>query len=129
MKPVLFCKAWGFFPAFSWPDLYDRVERAEDVTDVFWGVGIVPPASIHEEFIFVTTGRKCQPFFPQARVRIADHAQAGRMPVVEITADIDVFRAVALQNKINIAAWQDCGGRFYFHFVFPALLLFRFLHK
>jgi len=61
----------------------------------------MPPSSVHDELVFVAAGQKSKPFFPQARLRAADHAQAGRMPVVEITADIDVFRAVTLQNKIN----------------------------
>ncbi len=115
------------FPiALSWPNLHDRVERAENVRHIFAGVGIVPLASIHDELVFVTAGRKCQPLFPQAVIRVADHAQAGWMPVVEIAADIDVFHSSAFQNKIRIVARRIRDGYFNY-FIFLGRLIFHFL--
>ena len=74
------------------------------VGDIFAGVRIVEPAAIHKEFVFITPGRQGQALLPQARVRIADHPQTGRVPVIEIAANVNVFRPGAFQHKINIVA-------------------------
>ena len=44
------------------------------------------------------------------------------LPIVEIAADIDVFRPVAFQDEVNVAALLVCSTRFRFHFVFLAPL-------
>src|ERR1019366_6821392 len=126
----LYCqKERLFWIASSWPDLHDRVERAVNVGDIFAGIGIVQPFPVHDELVFVPAGWKQQPFFPQPRVRVADHAQAGRMPVIETAADIDVLGSVAFQNKVNLATLLFRSGRFHFRFVFLTLLIFHFWHK
>ena len=83
-------------------DKYHGVERTEDVGDIIGGLRVVEPGAIHEEFVFITSGRQDQPFFPKARLRVADHAQAGGLPVIEIAANIDMPGTDEFQDEIHL---------------------------
>jgi hypothetical protein len=115
--------------ASSWPDLHDRVERAEFVENIFAGIAIVPALAIHDEHVFMASRRQDEPLFPQPRVRVAGQAQAGRLPVIETAADIDVLGAIAFQDEVNLVTLRFRGWRLYFCFAFLTLFFFRFWHK
>lgn len=78
-----------------------------NVRHIFRGIGVVNPNSIYNEFVFVATWFQHQAFFPPVIFTVPDHGQAAGHPLIEVAAQINLFRLVTAQYESHLPFWSN----------------------
>ena len=79
------------------------------------------PFAVHDELVFVTARRQYQSLFPPAIVTVPEHGQAAGNPLIEVTAQINLFRFMSIQTESHFSfcsGGQKAGWSFRVYYCF-----------
>ncbi len=100
----------GTAPRLSGSDFDYRVERSVPIPNLLGGARVRYPLAIHDELIFVASGRQRDSGFPVPTIG-PFHRCGIRSPAVEIAANADLFRAEVNQREFHFNFPGRCSRR------------------